>query len=77
MTEEIIIYLVFGILFLVGLIKLFLPEKVIDIFAKWYGLWGMKVDRSHYLWNSTTMRVMGLFYLICTGIMFVTILQAR
>ncbi|MCM8528713.1 MAG: hypothetical protein NE327_19465 [Lentisphaeraceae bacterium] len=77
MTEEIIIYLVFGILFSIGLMQLFLPEKVINFASNMYSKIGMKVDRRHFIWSQVNMRIMGLFYLSCTGFLFFTILQAR
>ena len=77
MTEQVTIYLVFGILFLIGLFQLFLPSKAIDLAIKWYGIWGMKVNRNHPLWSDNTMRAVGTLYLASTGYFFYIILQAR
>lgn len=77
MTEQIAIYLVFAILFLIGIMQTFFPGKAVDIAIKWYGLWGMKLNRNHVMWKDSTMRVVGVFYLVCTSFFFYMILMAR
>lgn len=77
MSEETTIYLVFGLLFAVGLIQLLLPGKVIDLAVGVYAKIGLKVNRNNAIWSKMNMRAMGLIYLTCTGLLFYTILQAR
>ena len=77
MSEETTIYLVFGILFSIGLIQLLFPGKVIDLAVNTYAKLGMKVNRNSAIWSNMNMRIMGALYLACTGFLFYVILQAR
>ena len=76
MTEQTIIFLVFSALFLIGLFQLIFPSKAVDFAVKFYSKFGMKINRKQLIWHNSTMRLMGCLYLICTSVLFYTVLQA-
>ncbi len=41
-------------------VMIFLPATAIKLAVAWYGLFGMKIDRNHWWWRESTVRIMGV-----------------
>ena len=61
------------IIIIPSLLFIIKPVIVINIYSKWYSLFGMKVDRNNWLWKEKTIQITGFFMI--TSSIIITLLS--